>query len=118
MSESAAPTTPTASASANPPPIPGTFVWNEFNTNDLSVAGKFYTEVFGWGMDYFSAGGHTSSLFTVGKKQIGGLVDNPDPNGPPFWLSYVSVDDLEARCAKVIQLGGKIVMPITAELTE
>lgn len=91
----------------------GTFVWNELNTSDLASAGKFYTELFGWGMDHYAGGGMTSAMFKVGDRHVGGLVDNPSPGSPPFWLCYVKVDDIEATCARIVQLGGKIVLPIT-----
>ncbi len=91
----------------------GTFVWNELNTSDLPSAGKFYTELFGWGMDNYAGGGMTSAMFKVGDRHVGGLVDNPSPGSPPFWLCYVKVDDIAATCARVLQLGGKIVLPIT-----
>ncbi len=91
----------------------GTFVWNELNTNDLPSAGKFYGDLFGWGMDHYSGGGMTSAMFKVGAKHVGGMVDNPDPNGAPFWLCYVKVGDIEAKCADVLRLGGKIMIPPT-----
>ena len=106
MSETTAPSPATSTAA-------GTFVWNELNTNDLPAAGKFYTDLFGWGMDHYSGGGMTSAMFKVGGKHVGGMVDNPDPNGAPFWLCYVNVNDLAATCARVLELGGKIVIPPT-----
>lgn len=98
---------------SSPPPAAGTFVWNELNTNNRADAGKFYTELFGWGLDRYEHGSLVSEMFKIGPNHIGGLVDNPDPTGAPFWLCYVRVDDIAATCAKVVALGGKIVLPIT-----
>ncbi len=104
---------PSAGASSPAPPTAGTFVWNELNTNDRANAGAFYTELFGWGMDHYASGELTSAMFKIGARHVGGMVDNPDPKGPPFWLCYVGVDNLATKCAKVLELGGKIVLPIT-----
>ena len=103
------------SPAATPDNGVGAFVWNELNTFDRASAAHFYRALFGWGLDHYSAGpGLESGMFKAGDRHVGGLVDNPDPKGPPFWLSYVKVAKLEDACARVAELGGAIVLPITA----
>jgi len=103
----------TPTPTPTPAPTAGQFVWNEFTTHDRSAAARFYQQLFGWTLGHYALGGQESSLFRIGERDVAGLVDNPDPQGKPFWLSYVRVDNLEVTCARVAELGAQVVLPIT-----
>jgi uncharacterized protein YndB with AHSA1/START domain/predicted enzyme related to lactoylglutathione lyase len=100
---------PEAAESTNPPAI-GEFCWNELITSDVKVAGKFYTELFGWNSAPFG-GPIPYTLFKQGEKSMGGMMAQMQPGTPPLWLSYVSVADCDASAAKAVKLGAKLCMP-------
>lgn len=94
-------------------PRVGEFSWYELATSDQEAAFDFYRELFGWhetdSMDMGEGGlyrmygrqGHDLSL--------GGMYDKPaEMPGPPAWLVYARVADLERALAKVEALGGRI----------
>jgi hypothetical protein len=82
-------------------------------TTDDVVATKFYTALFGWTvqeMDMGPAG--TYRLFMKGEIGVGGGMKAP-PGVPSHWLPYVSTDDTDAAAKKLVELGGKIMVPPT-----
>lgn len=96
---------------ANEMPKHGTFCWNELMTRDVEKASKFYKELIGWepadsgmpGMDY--------KLWNMDDKNQGGMMAMP-PDVPEMvpshWLSYVTVDDVDAVAANIPKLGGEL----------
>ena len=89
----------------------GIFCWNELCTRDLPAAQKFYTELLGWkavdsgmpGMDY--------KMLKAGDKNAGGMMEMPEevpPEIPSHWMSYITVDDVDAAAKKVVELGGQV----------
>jgi predicted enzyme related to lactoylglutathione lyase len=71
----------------------GTFYWNELMTDDVEKARAFYTTVIGWTFEAMAMQG------------IG-------PDGiPPHWMSYLAVDDIDARIAAAQAHGATIVRP-------
>lgn len=96
-------------------PAAGTFCWNELSTNDLDAAKRFYTELLGWQLKESDATGmkYTEIVASTGE-HIGGIYQSgPECGGeaPPHWMSYVAVDDVDARAARVESLGGKVCVP-------
>ena len=87
------------------------FVHVELLTNDVTEARKFYTALFDWkledipGMDY--------TLIKVGEGTGGGMMKNPVPDSPSFWLPYVFVADVAAATEKAKSLGAKICKEVT-----
>src|SRR5437764_2929569 len=51
----------------------------------------------------------TYAVIKVGDGTGGGLLKNPMPGVPSFWLAYVLVDDIGAATRKAESLGAKIV---------
>lgn len=88
----------------------GRFVWFELNTNDKDAALRFYPEVLGWKTSSMDMPGGTYNMVNVGEAPYGGIVDSPVPNVPPHWLSYVSVEDVDATAKAVVEHGGKCLM--------
>jgi predicted enzyme related to lactoylglutathione lyase len=88
----------------------GTFSYVELGTTDAASAKKFYGGLFGWTFDDTPAGPDMTyticklgtetacALYKMGKEMQG---------VPPHWLSYVTVDDVDAITKKAVSNGGK-----------
>ena len=91
----------------------GTFSWFECGTTDAAAAKEFYSSVFGWtAVDRPMPGDYT--ILKKGDDDIAGLYEMNGPmfeGVPPHWMSYVTVDDVDKRAAKVESLGGKLLGP-------
>lgn len=91
----------------------GTFSWADLATNDAEGAKKFYGGLFGWTFDDMPSGpGMTYSMCKAGGEMAAALYKmGPEMaamNLPPHWLSYVTVDDVDATTKKVTANGGKV----------
>ena len=93
--------------------IPNTLVWNELQTRDAPGALRFYHSVFGWDHDADPSGYH---LFKVNEHVHAGmlLIDDSWGDVPPHWTPYFMVADIEVTVATVQELGGTILVPVTA----
>ena len=88
---------------------PGTFMWNELATTDLAAASTFYMNTFGWGLDGESSS-ESAAIFMVD----GVIVCGAHTAGPgefPAWSVWFAVEDTDASTAKVVELGGSVMMP-------
>lgn len=87
----------------------GTFVWLEHFGDDQDRAIRFYTEVFPWQATDWSAGeGMAYKMIALDPDSgIGGFMKSPAPGVPSHWLSYLSVEDVDASARRVEELGGK-----------
>jgi len=96
-------------------PKHGTFCWNELATNDLQASTKFYTELLGWEAEEVLSTGHTYTMFKKNGTQVGGMLKMSADwgNVPPHWMSYITVDDVDASVKEVEKLGGKVCVPPT-----
>jgi len=86
------------------------FVHVELNTTDVGKAKEFYRQLFDWKLEDMEMGpSGTYTVIKVGDGTGGGLLKNPMPGVPSFWLAYVLVDDIKAATKKAESLGAKIV---------
>ncbi len=87
------------------------FVHVELNTTDVKQAKTFYSQLFDWKLEDMQMGpSGTYTLIKVGGTEGGGgILKNPMPGVPSFWLAYVLVDDIGAATRKAESLGAKIV---------
>lgn len=89
----------------------GLFVWYDLMTSDPEAAVRFYTKAVDWGTDVWP-GPEPYTMWTADGVPIGGVVkqknDKESQGGPPHWLAYVGVDDINATVAKVKELGGQV----------
>jgi len=93
----------------------GTFCWIDCATTDAEGAKKFYTELFGWETTDEPAGPDmVYTRFSQGGKSVGALYamtrEMREMNIPPHWMSYVSVDNVDAIAAKAKELGATLQM--------
>jgi predicted enzyme related to lactoylglutathione lyase len=89
------------------------FVHVELNTNDVAKAKGFYGKMFDWKMEDMPMDSGTYTIIGVGEGTGGGLMKNPIPNAPSFWLSYVVVDDIDAATKKAKSLGATVMKDVT-----
>lgn len=91
--------------------MPNPFCHVELNTSDLKKAKDFYSKLFDWKLEDMPDGNYT--LIKVGEGTGGGMMKNPMPGTPSFWLSYVQVDDIEAATKKAKSLGASVMKDVT-----
>jgi predicted enzyme related to lactoylglutathione lyase len=94
-------------------PAHGSFAWNELATSDVGKAKSFYGDLLGWTYQAMPmAGGVTYTIVRNADQSAGGMVALADigvpKTVPPHWMSYIAVDDVDARTKKVASLGGKV----------
>lgn len=91
--------------------VQGQFSWADLGTTDAAAAKKFYGPLFGWTFDDTPAGpGMTYSMVKLDGRSVCALYTmGKEMQGiPPHWLSYVTVDDVDAMAKKVTANGGKL----------
>jgi hypothetical protein len=89
-------------------PLPGKFVWFELVSKDPKKAQAFYGDVLGWKVQAFPMGDQTYEMIYAGDTMIGGYAA-PKSDRPSHWISYVSVEDVDAAVKAAAANGGKVV---------
>src|SRR6476660_3866336 len=95
----------------------GNFYWNELGTREPEKAKKFYGATIGWTFDAMPMPDGTYWVAKMGDKAVGGLftIGGPQWDGVPgHWMSYLAVDDVDARVKKAQAAGAKLMRPIFA----
>jgi predicted enzyme related to lactoylglutathione lyase len=94
---------------------PGTPAWFELHTRDYDAVVAFYRDVFRW--DTHVAGDTPEFRYTTlgeGESQAAGIMDASGflPEGvPSHWSIYFGSEDTDATLARIVELGGSIVLP-------
>jgi predicted enzyme related to lactoylglutathione lyase len=93
----------------------GSFCWNELATTDLEAAQNFYKELLGWQIKESTGAVMIYNEIIVGGEHVGGIYKMGPEYGetPSHWMSYVAVDDVDAKARQVWELGGKVCVPPT-----
>ena len=92
----------------------GNFYWNELMTRDVEKAKKFYSNTIGWTFDGMPMPDGTYWIAKMADKPVGGMFSM---NGaefkdvPEHWVSYIAVDDVDARLKKATAAGAKVMRP-------
>jgi predicted enzyme related to lactoylglutathione lyase len=79
----------------------GDLVYFMIPTADAERAHAFYGGLFGW---RFSPGNVPGGFNVEGSTPAGGLYAGGEAGAPEVWFE---VDDIEAACARVVELGGR-----------
>jgi predicted enzyme related to lactoylglutathione lyase len=94
----------------------GHFHWNELLTRDVERSKRFYGDVIGWTFDSMPApDGATYWIANMGGHPVAGLFPTDRPGFeqlPEAWMSYLAVDDVDARVKKAVVAGAKLMRPI------
>ena len=88
----------------------GTPSYVDIGTPDVDATSTFYAGLFGWTVQDLGpdAGGYRMAL--KGESTAAGIAPAQDA-GPPYWTSYITVDDVEAAAEAVQATGGTVVAP-------
>ncbi|MBB4634761.1 VOC family protein [Longimicrobium terrae] len=93
----------------------GSFCWLDMGANDLAVAERFYTALFGWTTDRTQFGPDEGDVYLRMKLhgRAAAAIYPLDPGQkmervPSAWLSYLAVDDAEAAAARAVELGATL----------
>lgn len=91
----------------------GTFSWADCSSTNAAISKNFYMDIMGWDKDEIPMGeGATYTMFKTDGENVAALAQmRPEMiamNIPSFWLSYITVDDVDAVAAKVTGLGGSL----------
>ena len=86
--------------------------WCDLMSDDVDKARAFYTGVLGWDTEVMDVGKGPYTVFKADDRPVAGLMAKP-PEGPAScaptaWTSYVTVDDVDARTARVADAGGAV----------
>lgn len=90
---------------------PGAFCWIELMAANAADARTFYTELFGWTVAEHPMGDlGMYYIFQQEGQDVAAMYERtPEMAGvPPFWMSYVRVDDADAATEKAKSLGGTV----------
>ena len=93
---------------------PGTFSWVDLSTTDQGAAKDFYARLLGWEYDDRPAGeGIVYSMAQIGGKDVAAIspMQQAMEGHPPYWTSYVTVEDADATAKKAQELGGNLLAP-------
>jgi predicted enzyme related to lactoylglutathione lyase len=90
----------------------GEFSWHELATTDVKGAFAFYSALLGWEttseMDMGELGVY--HMFGFNGVPMGGIYKKPaEMQGPPNWLPYVKVADVNAAASTITGLGGQVI---------
>ena len=93
----------------------GMFYWNELLTRDVEKAKKFYADSIGWSFDAMPMPDGTYWVAKMNGQPVGGLFPLAGPQFdrvPEGWMSYLAVDDVDARVKKAQAGGATLMRPI------
>lgn len=94
----------------------GSFCWNERTTRDVEATKRFYQDSIGWTFTAMPApNGATYWCAIHGGQPVAGIfpLTSPEFDGvPEGWMSYLAVDDVDARVARAKAAGAKLMRPI------
>jgi predicted enzyme related to lactoylglutathione lyase len=87
-------------------------VWHDLVTTDLEKAKAFYGGLFGWSFKEFQVKAGKYALASLDGKPVGGILQ-PDKHevNVSQWVTYFSVEDVDAAAASGERAGGKIMVP-------
>jgi predicted enzyme related to lactoylglutathione lyase len=94
----------TASTSGSP-------TWVDLGTADLEGARRFYGRLFGWTADVSGDeyGGYTT--FLLDGRPVAGAGPLYGEGQPTAWSTYIGTDNADAVAARVVEVGGKVLVP-------
>jgi len=97
---------------------PGRVIWTELLTNDVAAATEFYRRVVGFDVRTIKRRGGEYTLLGNNGIDRAGILENPQPDWSPVWLTYFGVKDVGAVAARAEELGGQILVPVSPEIRE
>jgi predicted enzyme related to lactoylglutathione lyase len=93
---------------------PGSLVWNELASTDITAGAAFYSKLFDWNTKIMNMPGMDYTIFEREGQAIGvggGMQITPETPMPPNWLPYFAVSDCDGSAALAATLGATVLMP-------
>lgn len=92
---------------------PGDFCWIELATTDQAAAKKFYSQLFGWGIQEFPTGpNELYTIFQMDGRDVAAacsLRQEQRKQGiPSHWNLYVAVENADTAASRAAELGAKV----------
>lgn len=93
---------------------PGTILWTDLTVENAETVRRFYSEVVGWESRGVDMGGYQDfNMVPPGQDTpAAGICHARGGNRelPPYWLIYLSVENLDASLQRCAALGGKLLL--------
>jgi predicted enzyme related to lactoylglutathione lyase len=95
----------------------GEISWYELTTQNVDAAKPFYQELFGWGLEQSKLSPVPYTEITVNGTAVGGMMRIDEQWGegwdkiPPHWMTYITVDNVDATIEVIKANGGASCMP-------
>jgi len=105
-----------ASSSGDPPDVlasPGEWIWSSLMTSDPDTGAAFYQKLFDCDVFELPTSEDAQHLLLASDNYARASVNTLPanrPNAHPHWLNYVRVDDAVKTAAKVVALGGRVLV--------
>jgi predicted enzyme related to lactoylglutathione lyase len=87
---------------------PGTPSYADIGSPDPAATKAFYSALFGWSINELGADAGGYAMAQIGGDAGIGPAQNP---GPPYWTTYITVEDAEATAKQVEAAGGTVLAP-------
>ena len=99
--------------------MPGRPVWTELLANDPRAAAGFYTTLAGYQPRSLERRGGEYFVLARDGTDRAGIFQNPaEGDYTPVWITAFGVDDPTAAAAKAVELGGRIILPVSSDLRD
>ena len=85
--------------------------WVDIGVPDTDKAAAFYSALFGWEVSEGTEETGGYRLAYLRNRPVAGIGPQQQPDMPPYWTTYVSVDDADAIAALVEANGGAVIVP-------
>ncbi len=105
-----------ASSTGDPPDEmadPGEWIWSSLSTTDPDANAGFYQTLFDYEVFDLPADQDTRHLMLASDnyaRASANALPAGRPNARPHWLNYIHVEDVAASSAKVVSLGGRVLV--------
>ncbi|MGJ0507875.1 MAG: VOC family protein [Methylocystis sp.] len=93
------------------PATHGVVCWSELNVHDVARAQQFYAETLGWRYEAMTMPDMTYWIILSDAARVGGMFEMKGAafeGAPEHWMTYIAVDDVDARLRKAVTAGARI----------
>lgn len=98
---------------------PGRPVWTELLADDPQAAAGFYSTLAGYQKRTLQRRGGEYIVLSGDGTDRAGIFQNPaEGDYTPVWITAFGVDDPATAAAKAVELGGEIIIPVSADLRD
>lgn len=97
---------------------PGRVVWSELLSSDPAAAAAFYRGLAGLDVEVINRRGGQYTILSANGVRRGGILERPNEQIEPVWLTYFGVSDPAAAAAKAASLGGTVIVAPSPEVRE